>query len=121
MESRGADSPLSVDVRRRRHAVCPDQNVAATYQVKEMQQHFPHSGEFQHIYVSCGGRAPLASHRVREARPSPTRQRGVREDHYVGRHPAQGNTPEKGGGVFPIFQVWRHRTGNEEQPELVSR
>ena len=54
VESRGAHSPLSVYVRRRRrHAVCPDQNVAATYQLKEIQQHFSHSGEFQHIYVCC--------------------------------------------------------------------
>jgi hypothetical protein len=74
--------------------------------VKEMQQHFPHSDEFQHIYVDCKGRAPLTSHRVREARSSPTRQRGVREDHYVGRHSAQWNTPEKGRGVSPIFQAW---------------
>ena len=50
VESRGAHFPLFVYVRRCRHTVCPDQNVAATHQVKEMQQHFPHSDEFQHIY-----------------------------------------------------------------------
>ena len=54
VESRGAHSPLSVYVRRRRrHAVCPDQNVAATYQLKEMQQHFSHSGKYKSNTFMC--------------------------------------------------------------------